>query len=397
MLKKHLILPRGLLVFSFVDVALMSIVWVVEAPYLRLLGFTPLEYGILGSIMAVTSLAGLVTVGWLTDRFKAVPLIVLSLLLRLLCLILLVTGVKELIYLSAGIGGFASPLLWVPFEVLISRIVEKERYHYAYPYIHAFTQVGNAIGAYSGWIPELTSKAYGMNILELYRLTIIVSAFAALLLIHLLRGIKEQHPILAKGGGLLDTIRGVPRDVWRVMGKLALAEALIGLGASISIHNISYYFILKYKVGSGGLGTLYGSENLVMAFLMLLLPKLSERLGGSLRTYVIISSTSIPLLIGITLVNNYYMAMTLYIARTVLMNVAHPLLTAFTMNIIPPEHRGKASSIMGLSWQIPTVPGRSIGGYLLQVGLEAPLRITAALYVAALTYLMIAFRRHKQQ
>ena len=295
--------------------------------------------------------------------------------------------------------GLSSPLLWIPFEVLVSRVVEKEKYHYAYPYINALTQIGNAIGAYSGWIPELTSKLYGVSILELYRYTILLSAFTTLLLIPLLKKVREKYSIPRKveaSKGLTSILKGIPGSVWKTIGKLALSQVLIGLGASISIHNISYYFILKYGVGSGGLGTLFGSENLVMALLMLILPRISEKLGGSLKTYIILSSTSIPLLITLTLVNNYYLAITLFIARTVLMNVVHPLFTAFTMSIVPAEHRGKTSSIIGLAWQIPTVPGRSIGGYLLQVDLEAPLRITAILYACALTYLALAFRKSKK-
>ena len=57
------ILPRGLLVFSFVDAAFMSLIWVIEAPYLKVLGFTPLEYGILGSVMAFSTLISLSVTG----------------------------------------------------------------------------------------------------------------------------------------------------------------------------------------------------------------------------------------------------------------------------------------------------------------------------------------------
>lgn len=56
------------------------------------------------------------------------------------------------------------------------------------------------------------------------------------------------------------------------------------------------------------------------------------------------------------------------------MNVARPLYTAFLMSIIPLEHRGKTSSILGIARRIAIIPGRSIGGYLLEIKLRATIK-----------------------
>lgn len=169
------------------------------------------------------------------------------------------------------------------------------------------------------------------------------------------------------------------------------------MGASLAIHNANYYFVLKYGVGSGELGTLQFFESLGMGVLMLTMPKLSELVGNPLKTYAYVASTSLPLLVAITYVDNYYLAMALFVARTVIMNVASPLFTAFTMSILPKEHRGKALSLMNIVRDLVSIAGRGFGGYLLSINLEYPFRVTTGVYCVALTYLLLAFRNTGQK
>jgi hypothetical protein len=56
------------------------------------------------------------------------------------------------------------------------------------------------------------------------------------------------------------------------------------------------------------------------------------------------------------------------------------------------ELRGTASAFLSLSWTIPAGGGRAVGGWLLDIDLELPLRLTAVFYTIALTTLALAFR-----
>jgi len=384
----------GIIAYSVVDAFLWSLIWVVQAPYLKALGFSPFDYGLYGSLFTASSIAALPLTGWLVDRFRVVKAIAASILLSAASVALMATGVKTLIYASAVLAGVVGSIPNLGITVLISRIVREERYHYAYSYIEAIFTLGNAAGSYAGWIPELFVRTYGMTYLETYRWTLLIAALLSpVAVVPLIKAnLPDEPPSEGRCGGFLESFKGIPPSAWRAIGKLALAEAVIGLGAAISIHNISYYFILKYGVQSGELGMLYGSESLLMAVLMIFMPKVSEYVGSPLRAFVLVCFSSLPLLIAMTFINSYFIAAVLYIARTVLMNLASPLYTAFMMSVVPPQHRGKASSIIDLSRSIPEAVGRGLGGYLLGVDLELPLRITAALYTASLTYLTLAFR-----
>ncbi len=389
------IAPLPLVVFYFMYSFTQSIRWVIGAPFLRAIGFTPLEYGVLGSVMASAGLVSTGISGWLVDHYGSKKIIYSSLAMTIVSNILFVTGNYPLIYASAALLGLASAMTWIPLDVLVSRITSRELYHYAYPYLMSLSAFGGAIGSYTGWIPRII-VGYGIiGEVEAYKLSILFSTILYIPCLVLVHKVKAD---IVEAGSVTEGFKGflsIPRGLANTIIKLAVPEILIGFGAALSIHNISYYFMLKYNVGSGGLGTLFGTEQLVMAGLMLLLPRLREKLGGSLKTYIILSSTSIPLLIAITFLTNYYVAIALYITRTVLMNVASPLYTAFLMYIVPAEHRGKVSSLIGVARRIAIIPGRSLGGYLLGVSLELPLRLTALFYSTALGLLAVWFRREE--
>lgn len=67
------------------------------------------------------------------------------------------------------------------------------------------------------------------------------------------------------------------------------------------------------------------------------------------------------------------------------------------MPMIPLEHYGKVSSILGTARRIALIPDRSIGDYFLGVDLELPLRATAILYLLGLGLLAVWFRREESR
>lgn len=383
-------IPGKLMVFGILDSITFSLLWVVYAPYLKDLGYSGFEYGLLGSIMSFSSLLAILLIGWRLDRMRVVKIFTYIVLLDSLSIFLIATGIRHMIMLQSLIFGFTSQIFHVSYNVLLSRISREKDYHYAYSYLFGIRSLGRAIGAYMGWIPGLLSFYLNIPLYNLYKWVIVAIAFTRLLLIPLLVGIREPNILLKESNKIIRNIK-IP---WKIMGKFVVIGGLIGFGASISIHNISYYFVLKYNIGSGELGSIYGSIDLIMAIISIILPDLVQKMGGSLRLYLLLTSSSIPLLIGITLVDNYMAASAIYIIRSILMNVANPLYTAFQMKMIPPMYRGRAAAIFNISWTLPMGIGRGLGGYLLDINLELPLRLTALLYVFSLMILLMFFKEY---
>ena len=390
---------RKVTAFAFTSTVLPTLSYVVMAPYLRLLGFSPVEYGILGSLTTAASLASVLLIGWLTDRYRASTLVLAALLLESASYALTASGLRPLIYLASVLVGASNALFMIPIEVLVSRITSKERFHYSYTYLYASMSFGNAVGAILGWVPERLGAVLAVSTLESYRYCLLIIALLNPLPASFLLGLREEVGTTSRRSSGVD-LHGIIlafRTLGQAFYKLVVFEGVITLGASLAIHNANYYFVLKYGVGSGELGTLQFFESLGMGALMLTMPKLSERIGNPLKTYAYVAFASLPLLVAITYVNNYYLAMALFVARTIIMNVASPLFTAFTMSILPKEHRGKALSLMNIIRDLVSIAGRGFGGYLLSVNLEYPFRITTGVYCVALTYLLLTFRNTGQE
>lgn len=390
---------RKVVAFAFASTVLPTLSYVVSAPYLRLLGFSPVEYGVFGSLMTAASLISVFLAGWLTDKYRASTLVLLALLLESAGYALMSLGFRPLIYLASIFTGVSGALFTIPLEVLVSRVTSKERFHYSYTYLYASMSFGNAVGAILGWVPERSVAIFAVNALEAYRYCLLIIALLNPLPALLLMGLQEKVSTkrMQDSGTSLRDVASTFRVLGEAFYKLLIFESIITLGASLAIHNANYYFVLKYGVGSGELGTLQFFESLGMGALMLTMPKLSERVGDPLKTYAYVAFTSLPLLVAITYVNNYYLAMALFVARTIIMNVASPLFTAFMMSILPKEHRGKALSLMNVARDLVSIAGRSLGGYLLSLNLEYPFRITTGIYCVALTYLLLAFRNAGQK
>ncbi len=385
---------RKVTAFALTSTVLPTLSYVVKAPYLRLLGFSPVEYGILGSLTTAVSLALVLLTGWLTDRYRASTLVFVALLLESASYALTASGLRPLIYLASMLVGASDALFMIPIEVLVSRITSKERFHYSYTYLYASMSFGNAVGAILGWVPERLGGVLAASTLESYRYCLLIVALLNPLPALFLLGLREEVGTTSRHSSGVD-LHGIAlafKTLGQAFYKLVVFEGVITLGASLAIHNANYYFVLKYGVGSGELGTLQFFENLGMGALMLTMPKLSERVGDPLKTYAYVAFTSLPLLVAITYVNNYYLAMALFVTRTIIMNVASPLFTAFMMSILPEEHRGKALSLMDVTRDLVSIAGRSLGGYLLGLNLECPFRLTTGVYCVALAYLLLTFR-----
>ncbi len=384
--------PREVVVYSFFDAICFNLIFVVYAPYLKALGFTGLEYGIVGSITSLAAVVASILVGWRIDRYRALPVFITTLIIDTVGFLLLATGYKPLIILHGFLMGFIGQIMHLSYTVLISRLVRESDYHYTYTYVSALSQFGAGTGSLMGWIPGLIAYYTMEPLVNIYRYTIIAAALSRLPLILVIKrlGSREASPI----GNQQERRYSGERMEWSVIARFVVTTSLIAFGASISIHNISYYFVLKYHVESWGLGTIYSVIQYLMAIVMLLLPDLADRIGSTLGLFLVLTSSSIPLLVLLTLVNDYVVASIIYIVRTMLMNVANPLLTAFEMKLIPRGYRGRGYALISLSWMLPTIPGRGLGGYLLDVDVELPLRITAITYTIALVLLAILFRKY---
>jgi MFS family permease len=372
-------LQSALIATGLAQGLVMGLSWATVAPYLKALGFTGSMYGVYGGLSVFTLAFVTLAAGPLSDRFGGRIVGFIGAVVTGFGFILLSTGSLFLVYLAALVNGFGGGLLFTSMTVLVSRSGSDEFMHYRFSYFAASQTFGGGIGSFLGWIPVYVSHYTG--VLAAYSYTLAGVGLLSIASSPLIFLVREINVRLGEAR-LLSGYRGLGVFWWVV-----LINGLIGFAAAMSIHNIDYYFTAKYHVNSGMLGSVFGFEQLVMAGLMLWMPSLSDRVGGPLKLYLTVSLSSIPLLVLITLTDNYLIASSLFITRSVLMNVANPLFTSFALSLVAPEKRGVASGLMSLSWTLPGGFGRMVGGYLFDLDLELPLRLTALIYTVSLLLL----------
>ncbi len=362
-----------------------GILFSIYAPYLRTLGFSATEYGVLGGFSLVLSLTASIIAGFLCDRIGARSVVVISSIMASVGLALLSTGFKSLVYVAVALWGFSGGLSSVSGLVLATRIPIVGGLEKVLSYTAAASTIGGGVGAFGGWIPVMMG-AYGVDMVTAYRFTVLSVALLSLIPVVVI--VPRIREVIS--GSSVETAED-DKVNWGVLGRLILINMIISLGAGTSIHLIDYYFVLKFGISSGELGTLWGLQNLVMGLLMLQMPKLSSMVGGALRAYIIVASPSVLLLALLIPAPSFTIAASIYIVRSILMNVANPLYQAFEMNLIPRRFRGRGASMLNLAWQIPAGLGRSIGGALMDFNVDAPIVATTGLYSLAFLLLIVLF------
>ena len=378
---------RLLLVLAGLGGATWGVAWSVLAPYLRGLGYSGAQYGLVGSTAVLSSALMTLLAGTLSDRLGSRKVIAAGLAGQSLAMLLISSGDPARVAAGFFLNGASNAMSFTGQQALVSRSGSDERLHYTFSYVAAAGTLGGALGSFAGWLPVLASRHLGVGLIQAYRATLAFSSLLPLAGILAVAPLREDLGSPRGGGSILEG--------WRRLGgrfaRVALANVLVGFGAAMSIHNIDYYFAAKYNVTSAQLGSVLGLQQLVMAYLMTRMPRLADRVGSPLKVYLAVSYSSVPLLVAMTIVDSFPVAAALYLVRSVLMNVANPLFNAVVMRLVPRSLRGTASAVLSLSWTLPASGGRAVGGYLLDVDLELPLRLTAALYTLALTYIALLF------
>ncbi len=377
-------IQKSLLILAFLNGVTFGLLISVLAPFMYEAGFSGTEFGLLTSGSVASSIAATVLSGYLSDALGARRVLFAGYIVKALAFTLIASGNTALMAIGFLLQGISMGVSWSAGSALVSRSGRDETLHFTFSYFAAASTLGAALGSFSGGLPVAASKFLGVELLNAYRTIILalaplslIQAFIALLVREFIVGGRARSPI----SGYAKVLRE------RRFLVLLAFNMVIGLGASMSIHNIGYYFAAKYGVTSAEIGFVNGLEQLVMALLMIYTPRIASVLGSPLKAYLFLASSSIPLLVAITFVDSFLLAAGLYVVRTILMNAANPLLEAITLKQVPRAMRGSAASLLSLSFTVPAALGRSLGGFMLDIDLELPLRTTALLYLTALSYL----------
>lgn len=302
----------------------------------------------------------------------------------------LVSPSRPLMLFWTAVQGTANALYWLniaPF--LAQNSSEEERAFLFSADLGLMTLAGFVGSLVAGGLPAFLARRMGVGpeSAEAYRSAMFVGLglnLLALLPLWLIREARWPGPRKSSRLSL-----GAILHLEAPVVKLMLPNLIIGFGAALLIPYMNLFFKEQFPIDDRTLGTIFAPRELFLAIASMSGPALALRLG-KIRSVVFTELTSLGFLLVIGFVPLLPIATVAFWLRGALMNMGHPLYSAFMMEQTPREERGTVNSIVGVGWRVGWMVGPAISGAVQARAGFAPLfLVTGTLYAvgAGLTYL----------
>lgn len=183
--------------------------------------------------------------------------------------------------------------------------------------------------------------------------------------------------------------------------KLVLTSALVSFGAGFVVPLFNIFFHEGIHAKEHQIGYAFGLGNAFLAAGSLLVPFVAERLGR-IQTVVLTRFLSIPFIfliafssdLGPHLAPAFTIAGIGYVARVVLMRMAAPVESAFSMEILDPGERGTTVGLQAAVSQLLSSVASYLGAILMQAGdFRTPFMFMAGAYFLSTSLFWIFFRK----
>jgi predicted MFS family arabinose efflux permease len=261
----------------------------------------------------------------------------------------------------------------------------------------AMFPLANTLGNFiAGYLPEAFTQWLSLaDTASAYRAVMLTSVFASFLVLVPLAMIKEQR----SGRDDRENAKvDKQASIWRILLrpltlKLALPNVISGFGAAMLVPYFNIYFSEHYQMSDSSLGTLFSAGALVTGIACIYAPRLVGNVGGKIRTVVLAQGISLVFLLAIGFSPWAWLAVAGFLVRGAMMNMAAPLLDAFSLELTAESEHGAVNSIRGLAWNIGWAVGPYLSGLVQQRWGFAPLFInTAILYALSILLIWVFFR-----
>ncbi len=356
---------------SFLSSVSASAVYSTLAPLSKELGLGPQEYAFATSLFLLTSSLTLPVWGRIADKFDQRPFLIFSSFLASVAVLSLLINPHVGIYLEPALSGIASGSYPLVFSYIGRSVRNLER---AFGYLSASSLVGNSIGN----LIVLMLSTHPNRYFLIYLICFTVATLSVPLPMFL----PKLNTVKQKRKGKFN----------RKVIAILIFDTILAFGAAAGIWTFDFYLVEKYGVSLKEIALLFFLESILQALGSSISPHVAERFG-TVRTYFAFTIPATLLILLISFSNNFIIAYSLFILRTALMNAANPLLQALLAKLAPKDALGSISSLNALLWNLSAFFGKNVGGWLMSVNIDAPLRLTFAIYSTALTFLYLELKR----
>jgi len=351
-------------------------------------GFSASFMGAVIMIMGLTTVAVAIPAGILADRYGRKRFLVAGNLLASFALAALALMTSKAGLMAAAMIEGASEAAFVTAnQSMLAELAGDRSRTPAYALTGFLSNVAWGLSGFA--IPAvILIESFGMGGVKAHILLYLLLAALSLActpFLYFLPDTKAVHG--AKG--LPDLL---PRKSLGVILRYGLAALLVAFGAGMFVPLMAQWFRYAFGVPDTLSGPVIGISGFLIAAATLSGPHLAGKLG-LVKAIVATETLSIVFMLAMPSCPNFALAGAVYIARSFLMNMAHPLSTSLIMGLVDPAERGAASGLTAAMWRFPNSLGAGTGAGWMGAGhLARPFYAASALYAASIAVFWAFFR-----
>lgn len=357
----------------------------------------------LGLVNSAPSAAALVLglpLGLLMDRVGRQRSLMLGLFVSTMSMALVVTLPNPiLIVLMSFVLGAGNSLYFISQAPFLAKASAKENRSLVFSLNYGLAVLAGVVGNLLGggmptWFQGLFAIPIGSA--QAYRLVLLAGvALSALSFVPLLfiREPRRQRTPEEQNNPLKHLQVILQKSITK---QLSLPNLLIGIGAALLVPYFNLFFVERFAISDGLLGTLFSLSSLVTGVGIMLGPRIERFTGGRIRAVVLTQAASLVFLLTMGFSPFLWLTGFAFLGRQALMNMAVPLWDAFSMEQVTESDQGTLVSIQHLGWEFGWAVGPFLSALIQQAYGFTPLFIiTALLYAAAVLFTWLVFR-HKE-
>ncbi len=338
----------------------MGFLQVVRAIYFALLGFSPVEIGLLLSIATFLSAIHHITFGYLCDRYGRKPFLILGTLFAAARTALFAVSTDFwMLALAQSLGamgegvGAGQPVV----SGYITDKVDAGDRPNIYSTMAITNGIATTIGLSFGGLPILLENRFAYDVVSAHQLLWWACTVVNLVSLVFLFPLKEGDRV-ARGGS---KGKGSGIKNWGVIAKFSLTRSTSGLGWGMIDSLMTLYFFQRFMVGTDILGPIYAFARFLSIFTYLVTPRVVERYGA-IPTIVATRMLSAAVTVMFALSSWYPMVVSLMVLNRIIVLFTMPIRQTFASGMVSPEETATAIGIsnsarMGVRTLAPTLAG----------------------------------------
>jgi len=345
----------------------MGFLQVVRAIYFALLGFSPVEIGLLLSIGTFVSALHSVSFGVLSDRFGRKPFILVGSFFAILRMVIFAVS-SDFWMLAVGQGVGAMGEGAGAGQPVVSGYIADKTNAKTRSSIFSTLAVSNAlaatVGALMAGLPTYFQSTLGLDTVAAHALLFWIGAGGGVASALFLLPLKEV-------AATRTTVAEEPRESanarsWGVIARFSLIRATSGVGWGFIESLLSLYLYLQFDVGGEVLGPVFAAARFLSVFTYLLVPPIVRRFG------VVSTIMASRLLAGglaavFALTTWFPLAIALSAAMRVVLMFTMPIRQSFATGIVDPRETATAIGISNFARMSVRTVAPTVAGYMFEV------------------------------